>query len=367
MEDDVELVTAALAGGPDAFAPVVERYQDAVFGVALARLRDFHEAEDVAQVAFVEAFERLENLKDPSRLGAWLRSVTIHRCIDRLRQRRGAADVEEASGRASDIPLPHEAVERQELCDQVLAAIGRLTKTQRETTTLFYIDGYSIEDVAAMQEVPAGTVKWRLHAAREKLKEEMTGMVEDVLKSEAPKEDFGKQVFEILSRYQRPKVPWQEWEELAAELREIGAAGVDGFAQAFESRHSPTRIFATKMLNMSGRDHRYAEEFLKKALADPNRRVRKNAFLSLLSIMEANEGRRRDLMPCVLSLLTDRSKRNRSTVLWYLCHAGDYAKDVPLECVARALVSEPLPSIREQMIELMRAVLKAQDARNDTT
>lgn len=367
MKDDVELVTAALAGGPDAFAPVVERYQGAVFGVALARLRDFHEAEDVAQVAFVEAFERLGNLRDPSRLGAWLRSVTIHRCIDRLRQRRKTADVEDASERTSDVPMPHEALERQELCDRVLAAIGRLSKTQRETTTLFYIDGYSIEDVAAMQEVPAGTVKWRLHAAREKLKEEMTSMVEDVLKSEAPKENFGKQVFEILSRYQRPKVPWQEWEEIAAKLREIGAAGVDGFAQAFGSRHSPTRIFATKMLIMSGRGQRYAEELLKKALADPNRHVRKGAFLSLLNIMEADEDKRRDLMPCVLSLLTDRSKRNRATVPWYLCHAGDYAKDVPLECVARAVVSEPIPWIREQMIELMRAVLEAQDANKDKT
>ena len=77
MKSDPELFAAAMAGGPEAFAPIVERYQDAVFGIALARLRDFHEAEDVAQQAFVEAFERLGTVRDPARLGAWLRAVAI--------------------------------------------------------------------------------------------------------------------------------------------------------------------------------------------------------------------------------------------------------------------------------------------------
>lgn len=139
MNDDAALV-AALAGGPEAFAPIVERYRDAAFGVALARLRNFHDAEDITQAAFVEAYERLGNLKDPARLGAWLRSITIHRCIDHLRRRVEVAGVEEIDGHLSDPATPHTEMERQELRDRIMAAIGRLSRPVAETTVLFYIN-----------------------------------------------------------------------------------------------------------------------------------------------------------------------------------------------------------------------------------
>lgn len=115
MRTDAELHADAMAGGPEAFSPIVERYQDAVFGIALARVRDFHEAEDIAQGAFIEAFERLDSLKDPARLGAWLRSITMHIAIDRVRRRRGTAEIGEDNVPASRDDAPHEQLERNEL------------------------------------------------------------------------------------------------------------------------------------------------------------------------------------------------------------------------------------------------------------
>ena len=151
----------------------------------------------------------------------------------------------------SDEPSPHAALEQRELRDKVMAAIGRLAKAQRETTTLFYINGYSVEQVAAIQEAPVGTVKRRLHDARKRLKEEMMGMVEDVLKSEAPKDDFARKVFEILNKYPPGEShPYSHlnWHETIAELRKIGGDGFEGFIRALESPHSPTRAFAAHML-----------------------------------------------------------------------------------------------------------------------
>ena len=58
MKDDAIVVAEALENGPEGFAPIIRRYQDAVFGVALARVRNFHDAEDVTQGVFLEAFER---------------------------------------------------------------------------------------------------------------------------------------------------------------------------------------------------------------------------------------------------------------------------------------------------------------------
>ena len=67
--DDAALVAHALQNGPEASGPIIERYKDAVFGVALSRLRNFHDAEDLTQTTFVEALNTMERLKDPARLG----------------------------------------------------------------------------------------------------------------------------------------------------------------------------------------------------------------------------------------------------------------------------------------------------------
>ena len=209
MSRDEELHAAAMAGGPEAFGPIVERYQDAVFGVALTRLGNFHDAQDVAQQVFLEAYVRLGNLRDPNRLGAWLRTIAIHTSIDHLSKHLKKAKLDGLE--VKTVETPHGVLERNQLREQVMAAIGQLSQTHRETTTLFYINGYSVAEVAAVQEVPVGTVKRRLYEAREKLKEGMVSMVEEVLKGEAPKDDFGSQVFEMLSQFDRPPLSGADW------------------------------------------------------------------------------------------------------------------------------------------------------------
>ena len=361
MKDDVALVVAALSGGPEMFSPIVERYQDAVFAVALARLRNFDDAEDIAQEVFIEAFKHLDRLDNPSRLGAWLRSITIHRCIDHLRQRREIIDVAEIAEQAEATSSnPHTEIEQQELRAQVMAAIGRLSKKQRETTTLFYINGYSQEEIARIQEAPIGTVRRRLHDARKKLKEEMIGVVEDILKSGAPKEDFGERVFEILSRYRRPAVPWAEWKEVASKLREIGTAGMDGFVKALKSPYSPTRRFAVNMLPASGQSDEVIEKLLKETLRDTNKKVRKMAFSGLTHAMRDDESKREDIISCLLPLLTDPSWHIRHRVAWYLYYEG-CAKYVPLDCVVGAFLDEKDRRAQGSLRKLMRAVLDAQE------
>jgi len=368
MKDDTELFITALSGGLEAFGPIIERYQDAVFAVALARLRDFHDAEDIAQDVFIEAFEHLGRLNNPSRLGAWLRTITIHRCIDHLRQRYEIIDIDEITEQLEDPLTPYIEMEYRELHDRVMTAIERLNKTQRETTTLFYINGYSQEEIARIQEVPIGTVKRRLHDAREKLKEEMIGLVEEVLKTEAPKEDFGKRVFEILTRYNQPTPRWQEWDKIGSQIQEIGIKGVDGFIRALKSPHSPTRVFAFRMFWMygiPGQSREETEEFLKEYINDTSKKVRKMAFMALFDIIKRDENKRKELMPYFLRFMTDKSKKIRGVVLGYIFYDSDLEKHIPLDQIVQIYLNEKNPNIRDSLEKLMLKIIIAQYQQND--
>lgn len=121
MKDDPDLVVKALRGGPESFAPIVERYKDAVFGVAFARLRHFQDAEDIAQTTFLKAFEGLGRLEDPRRLGAWLRSIAIHTCIHHIERRVQEVDIEQVEEPIAEGPTPLETVEQRERRDAVVA------------------------------------------------------------------------------------------------------------------------------------------------------------------------------------------------------------------------------------------------------
>lgn len=361
MKSDAVLVADALSGGPEAFGPVVERYQRAVFAVAVARLKDFDQAEDLAQEVFIRAFERLTNLKKPERLGPWLRSITIHCCIDQLRRRRDEIDIEQMADQLEDPLTPQTEIERRELRGQVLQAIGRLSQAQRETTALFYIDGYAQEEIAAIQEVPVGTVKRRLHDARKKLKEEMLEMVEGTLQAGAPREDFAERVFQLLWRYPHKSNYRIRWAETIAELGEIGAPGIEGFQKALDQPHWPTRTLTMRMLHEAKPSATEAViDLLKKGLEDSNRKVRFAAAQGLLELPVDERRRREEILPLVLQMLFDPSRRLRR--FFALTEVmGKWAAHIPIETVARAIAQEEDEAVRERMRRLLQMVIAAHD------
>ena len=368
MTHDARLVAEALSGGPEAFAQIIHHYKSIVFGVAVARVRDFHDAEDIAQTVFIEAFERLDSLKDPNRLGAWLRSITIHRCINHLQRRPPEVAVEDINDLQQSHTTPQTELENRELRDQVMAAIGRLSKVQRETVTLFYISDYSQHEIAAIQEVPIGTIKRRLYDARNKLKTEMLNVVEDILRAEAPKEDFNERVFNLLRRYDQPEIQWpQTYNEVGEELKKIGIDGIEGFAQAMELPHAQTRKFT---IQMSAFMHHIASaanserqeviiSLLKNALKDSNKKVRRSVLLTLTKLNVDHEDRiRKEFVPLIIPLLKDPSKLVRRRAAQEL--GQRWASDVPLEAAALALADAKEAETQEAIGYLVRCIIDAQ-------
>ncbi len=356
-KDDAALVAEALAGGMEAFGPIIERYKDAVFGVALARLRNFHDAEDLAQQAFIEAYECLPRLKDPNRLGAFLRSIAIHRALNHLRGRGRFVDIASIPEPPAEDTAPHLLEQRE----RVMAAVSRLSKAQRETVTLFYVSGYTLQEIAAIQEVPVGTIKYRLHEARNRLKKEWMDMVGEVIKDGAPKPDFASRVFELLCAYPDFKGGRMWRRATREELAQIGLSGLDGFKKALGLPHWRTRRAAVHYLAWADLYQipvETAVELLKKGLADTNRRVRAQAVMMLMSLNVPDERKFREFVPLLLPLLADRSRKVRFLVTGRLTmYEPKCAAFVPLEAVIRALEQEHDGAVQSRLRYLLQRVL----------
>jgi RNA polymerase sigma factor (sigma-70 family) len=197
MSELESLVRAAQAGDLAAFSGIVRKFQDMGYGCAYAILGDFHLAEDVTQEAFIEAYRNLPMLRSAAAFPAWFRRVVHYRCRRVTRARRlPTVPLEKGSMVRSNRPGPAQSAQEREMAEKVIEAIKSLPQPQRETVTLFYINGYSQKEIAEFLEVPVNTVKSRLHASRERLKERMIDMVEKVFDEHKLPDDFAGKVIE---------------------------------------------------------------------------------------------------------------------------------------------------------------------------
>ncbi|MEO2004548.1 MAG: sigma-70 family RNA polymerase sigma factor, partial [Candidatus Poribacteria bacterium] len=189
MEPLVDCVTRTQRGDPDAYGEIVRRFQNMAVGYAYSQLRDFHLAEDAAQEAFVRAYYDIGSLQDPAAFPGWFRRI-VHKFADRIRrQTRETSPLDVDAEIAASGPTVVDALVRAELRDRVLAEIERLPEAQSAATTLFYIDGYSQQEIGDFLGVSVNVVKARLHRARRRLTERMVPMVRDTLHDRRPSRD----------------------------------------------------------------------------------------------------------------------------------------------------------------------------------
>jgi RNA polymerase sigma factor (sigma-70 family) len=189
------IVGRARDGDADAFTVLVRRFQDMAVGYGYSLLHDFHLAEDAAQEAFFEAYRTLPKLREPAAFAGWFRRIVFKQC-DRITRRQTVATV----------PLdtavePPQARDEEERKAQVIDAMRHLPEHERSTMTLFYIGGYSMEEVATFLEVPVSTIKGRLHSARERLRAMLVDSVADGLRARRPSrnEAFATAVVDLLT------------------------------------------------------------------------------------------------------------------------------------------------------------------------
>jgi RNA polymerase sigma-70 factor (ECF subfamily) len=161
---DRQLVESAQRGDKSAFVDLIRSRVDRLFALAHRILRDVDRAEDALQDALVIAWRDLRGLRDPDRFDAWLHRLVVHECIDHAaRERRRAANlrvlpVDEPAGSDDLLTLADR--------DELERGFRRLSPDQRAILVLHYYEGYPLEAIADMLGIPPGTVRSRLHYAR---------------------------------------------------------------------------------------------------------------------------------------------------------------------------------------------------------
>ena len=142
---------------------------DTVYRLALCRMQNTADAEDVYQDVFLSLLRQGEQNWEEGHLKAWLIRTTLNRCADlhRFRLRRPVLSLEEVREVAGAV---------EESRAEVWEAVARLPEKLRIPVHLHYGEGYSTEEIAAMTGVPAATVRTRLHRARERLKDLLGGL-----------------------------------------------------------------------------------------------------------------------------------------------------------------------------------------------
>jgi len=171
------LVNRAQAGDRSAYGELVERFQPTVYAVALARLRNPAEAQELAQEVFVHVMTKLDQLRDAQCFAGWLRQITVRMAINRLTRRAPWHGAEPAviDGVAARDGGPLDAMVRSEARAELWDGLRKLKPLDRDTLEAFYIRGRSLKQMSREFETPVGTIKRRLHVARGRLKSELEG------------------------------------------------------------------------------------------------------------------------------------------------------------------------------------------------
>jgi RNA polymerase sigma factor (sigma-70 family) len=194
-----QLVRKAGGGDVKAFVELTRRFQQLAFGSALALVRDFQNAEDVVQEAFVAAWSGLPSLADPAAFPGWLRGIVRHHAFRVLRRKQlSAVPLVDAQAVPDEEPLPDHILDARRQAAAALAAISELPDKLREPATLFFVHECSHQDVATFLGLSVATVNNRLHAARTHLKQRMLAMVTDTFHANALPDDFANRIGRLI-------------------------------------------------------------------------------------------------------------------------------------------------------------------------
>jgi RNA polymerase sigma-70 factor (ECF subfamily) len=246
---DAELVLAVRAGDSEAYGQLIERHGPRIHALCYRISGRAAVAPELAHDSFVEAYLKLEQLREPALFGAWLRRIALNLCRMWLRRRPLELSFDEDSNAiapVADEPEPEELA-------NLAAGFTRLRPQHRVILALRYMEGLAYEEIATFLDVPIGTVMSRLHRARHALRTELLaeqqaeGEEPELMTTEQLKRDIEHEIAVLLDAFGAGKGP-------AERLRVLLRNAPERFAELLQTveRHNLERL-AVLLPRLGGR------------------------------------------------------------------------------------------------------------------
>lgn len=184
LDPDSVLMQRTRQGDREAFAQLVDKYKQPILNLVARTLRDPDEAEDVAQMVFVQAYKAAGRYEVSARFSTWLYTIARNACLNELRRRaRHPAESLDAGGESEEAaarplpdpaaPSPPQALLQAELAEKVAAALDELPENQRTAILLCQQSELSYEEIARVLGCSLSATKSLIHRGRETLKQRL--------------------------------------------------------------------------------------------------------------------------------------------------------------------------------------------------
>lgn len=170
------LVLLAQSGDREAFGKLIEQFERAVFAIVLRRLRCRAEALETTQEVFIQVLRKLPQLREVERFPGWLRKIAVRMAINRAvrRPKELFGETDSLDTVRNDHGGALESILRNERAAQLRDGLDQLGRLDRETLMAFYFEGRSLQQMSDDFQSPIGTIKRRLHTARNRLRDQLS-------------------------------------------------------------------------------------------------------------------------------------------------------------------------------------------------
>ena len=185
MAADEQLVRATLRGDTSAFGTIVERYWNMIVALALTKIADPVEAEDIAQESFLKAYSQLHSLRHPSRFAGWLSKIALQQCSNTIRRSVRCRTALGCRAKSLDdlgeqlAGSPNPGLTKSQI-HFVRQTVGRLPEKFRTLVVMRFAAGLSAVQIAEQMGKRPGAIRVRLHRAYKILRRDLAPLLEEV-------------------------------------------------------------------------------------------------------------------------------------------------------------------------------------------
>jgi len=200
--EDGSLIHKCLNGEPETFSLLVDKYKTGIYAFTYARLGGFHDAQDVTQEVFIQAYTNLRNLKKWDSFVFWLYRIASAQCAKWIRtqtRRKDKEFIEDQDPRILEIPSI-DSYRKNQVNESLRESLEALPEAYRDVLTLHYIGGMKVMEIARSLSISPSTIARRLREARSQLREEMFAMMSETYEQHKLPVSFTFRIVEAVKR-----------------------------------------------------------------------------------------------------------------------------------------------------------------------